>query len=877
MKSWRIGVTGLFGMVLGMSVLAQEAAPAPAPERAEAEAAEKPSAFMELDPAVFTVGARAWDQGNVESIGDLLLPVYMTKSGLIFINPRSSFRGEESEMNLGAGYRTLLGDRNMIAGVNGYYDRRYTEDNNTFDQAGFGLEFLSVWVDARANYYLPEDDIEDASVIQAGTPYEYTTRDMEWDKPYGQGNLAMQDGVRTDTRVQAQPYVKYVRQEQALEGFDCEVGVLLPIPVLKDWTDVKLFGGYYSFDNDISHTMEGLKGRVEVRALPSLLLDAEMFEDEELNDGKFYVGARMQAPFDLGAWAAGKNPFAGTLAGFKPTRRDPARPFDQRLTEMVMRDPRVQSDVEDVETVEYTVNQILEQNHKRIRDVLKDNMVYVDGDNGSGQEDGTYEHPFDTITEALAGDPDAIYVFDAASPYRETLFIDKDGQTLIGSGSGIPANGGYRFATGRYPVLKNLKPIKGEAYSFAGTMNVKADDVSISGFEFRGDIMDVLLNVRSGKVKEANLPDIDMDDIAELLQLAAENTGIIAFDANNLMVEDNIFNGNAAGLVALYGPSGVLKSEPLDPHQEHLLIVANNRFENNLVGMLALGMDPNTLDKSKYVADPVPLTVGVIDNSFRNNLVGLGVAEIGGGLTTMMLGNSFDNTLPTGVGALVVNVGNEMNTYLVDNTLQGNHAVGFGIVQEGGPMNAVIANNTIRDCQLTSLLVEANALEFIIDEIGDVTKKPDLYDVNLLMVDNTITGNGRDIDFADWADMVKPSTILKVPDAPAVMIALQGQNVYTDISGNEFSDNRGGALLAALMADTKLEADVWDNSGSGNGGLFERNDPGLNWDDYFDGMTEMTDYSFLICGESEGKVKSSWQQNVFTESREMAMFLQTVE
>lgn len=874
MNSLRGGI--VFGMILGASVLAQEAVPAAGEERAEAAKSEAPSAFMELEPAVFTYGARAWERGNVESIGDLLLPVYSTRSGLIFLNPRTSFRGDESELNLGAGYRTLLGDRGMIMGVNGYYDRRYTDANNTFDQIGFGLEFLSTWLDARANYYLPEDDIEDASVIQAGTPYEYNTREVDWDKPYGRGNQALQDGVRTDSLIRANPYVKYVRQEQALEGFDCEVGVLLPIPVLKDWSDVKLFGGYYSFDNDLTHTIEGWKGRVEVHALPSLLLDAEMFEDADFNDGKFYLGARFQVPFDIGAWAAGKNPFAGAVAGFKPARRNAERPFDYRLTEMVMRDPRVQSEVEDVDTIQYTVNEVLQQNQTRIRDVLVDNLVYVDGDNGTGAEDGTFEHPYSTITEALEENPETIYVFDAGTAYRERLFIDKDGQTLIGSGTGLPAHGGYRFATGRYPVLVNPgRKSKDSVMPFAGTMNVMADNVSISGFEFRGDLMEELGGLLGGKTKLPSLPEMDIDEILDILRIGASYSGLIAFDANNLVVENNVFSGNAVGLLALYGPVGDLKTEPLDKHQEHVLVVAHNRFENNLIGMLTAGVDPYAF---KYIPDPVPLTVGITDNAFTDNLLGLGVVEIGGGLTALMMGNSFDNSLPTGIGGLLVNVGNHMNAYMLDNTLQGNHAIGFGLFQEEGDMDAVIANNTIRDCQLSSLLVEANSLDFILDEIDSILKKREMsYAVNLLMNNNTISDNGRNIDLSDWTDLFKGSAILDVPDAPAVMVALAGRNVNVEISENDFSFNRGGAFLGALNVDLNLDVNVSGNGGRDNGGIFERNDPGLDWDDYFEGMTEVTDYSFLICGEYGGTLNSAWQANAFTQSRELAMFLETMD
>ena len=42
-------------------------------------------------------------------------------------------------------------------GVNAYYDQINSENDQDYNQAGFGAEILTHWVDARFNYYLPED------------------------------------------------------------------------------------------------------------------------------------------------------------------------------------------------------------------------------------------------------------------------------------------------------------------------------------------------------------------------------------------------------------------------------------------------------------------------------------------------------------------------------------------------------------------------------------------------------------------------------------------------------------------------------------------------------------------------------------------------
>ncbi len=877
------------GVLLGVGASAQQApAPAAGTERQEAVKAESSSSFSDLQPAVITLGARAWEEGSAEGIGDLLLPVYSTRSGLFFLNPRSSFRDEESEMNLGAGYRQMIGDHRMIAGLNAYYDRRETEANNQFHQAGFGAEFLSEWVDARVNYYLPENDIKDAGKTESLDSYEYDARAYDWDKPYARGNAAIQKGTRIDSRILAQTYSHVGYEEQAMEGFDCEVGVRLPIPLVQDWSEVKLFAGYYSFDNDLSSTVEGWKGRLEVRAVPALLLDAEVFEDDDLNGSSYYVGARMQVPFDMGAWAAGKNPFAGTFAAFKPARRNAARPFDHRLTEMVMRDPRVQASVsEPTETVEFTVQEVLKQVRKPVVDTLSDSLIYVDRDNTSGVEDGSYEHPFSTIGEGLeaaGGDFNTVYVFDSATPYTELNIIRKDGISLIGSGSGLAANGGRRFATGIYPVLSGA-PLSGASGSKRGEkfsepksgLFVTADDVTISGLEFRGAVMSQLMDM----IRDELLPkkdDPDVGDLTTLLVLGVQYSGILALDANNLMIQNNIFAGNAVGLMVLEIAGDYDKTlEPIEPHSSHNLLVANNRFEGNAVGMLVLGGDSDWL---KNNVNRVPSFVYVADNQFQDNLLGVGILQSNGGLTTYLGRNHFNTTLPAGIGAVLVNVGATMEALVEGNTVDGNHTIGMGLIQEEGNLRARILDNTFRDCQLMSLLVEANSINAI-DSLFDInlfkSKLPD-YSAYLEVSGNTITGNGRSIDLTEWLGPVSTSKdsfnpVIPMPDIPAMAFALNGSFIEVNMVDNEFSRNRGGALFGMIVGYNDVAVRISGLHGSDNGGLFQRNDPGLYADGEVDGLSPITDYSALIIGKLRLAPETVWEDNHFSNSRLLAMYL----
>ena len=118
--------------------------------------ASPPVTGAELPPVNSTLGVRT-GEATLEGYVDLIGPVWAPTNGVLFLNPRGSLRDEgENEINLGFGYRHLIPSQDFILGINGYFDSRESKYGNRFNQFGAGVEFLSKWVDARANYYLPE-------------------------------------------------------------------------------------------------------------------------------------------------------------------------------------------------------------------------------------------------------------------------------------------------------------------------------------------------------------------------------------------------------------------------------------------------------------------------------------------------------------------------------------------------------------------------------------------------------------------------------------------------------------------------------------------------------------------------------------------------
>lgn len=246
---------------------------------------------------------------------DTLTGLYNTRDGnnLVFLNSRYSQEDTGQAVNsTGLGFRHRVPHRDIIVGVNANYDAISSFRGSDFDQAGFGAEILTRWVDARINYYLPEDK-----------------------------NYTVERFHRTDVKettggelVRRRNYSQY---EGGLEGFEGEVGFL--IPKLDRYAEVRVFAGYYHFNNPFSSDYEGFKARLEARLLPGLIANVSYFEDTGLMGGHWTADIRASVPFSLGNLVHGQNPFAGFTDAFRPRERE----FCERMNEMVIREHRVQT------------------------------------------------------------------------------------------------------------------------------------------------------------------------------------------------------------------------------------------------------------------------------------------------------------------------------------------------------------------------------------------------------------------------------------------------------------------------------------------------------------------------------------------------------
>ncbi len=391
-----------------------------------------------LDP-LLTVGGLTTEDYS-EGIGDVVLPLYFNGRGLVFINPRFSFTDRsEEEYNLGIGYRHLIRDNQAIVGANVFYDRRETALGSSFNQVGFGAEYLSHFIDARANVYLPLDRRE--LVNEFTTQEESVTRSrstgtkVRWDDPYAVGHDVRQNyEVRQVTRVRATTTTttRHFREyEVALRGWDAEIGALLPIEPIEEYVRVKPFAGYYRYESRYGvDTIDGFRGRLEMHIRPSFLIDAVYYSDDELTGGNWSVGAYVSVPFDLSALANRRNPFAGAGDRWDAIGRQEEMWY--RLTDMVKRDPQIRSRLdqpEEQEELRATSTSSSTSTSTRKVDggtveILAD-VTFVDGNRGDDANPGTYEDPKMTVQGGIDGANSPVVVFPLAGgvEYVENVLL----------------------------------------------------------------------------------------------------------------------------------------------------------------------------------------------------------------------------------------------------------------------------------------------------------------------------------------------------------------------------------------------------------------------------------------------------------------------
>jgi len=177
-------------------------------------------------------------------------PLYQSedKASTFFTHDRITLLDERGTYSAGLGYRRLMNDEKLLAGINSFFDY---QDLHRHYRAGVGLEALTKTWEFRTNSYIgcsPERVVEDSA---SATSYE-----------------------------------------KAVDGFDAELGG--PVPYLP-W--LKLFAQYYYYDYKKFKNMAGNKLRAEIKPFKFFVCNLETYDDNK-GDREYIMDARFSLAFD---------------------------------------------------------------------------------------------------------------------------------------------------------------------------------------------------------------------------------------------------------------------------------------------------------------------------------------------------------------------------------------------------------------------------------------------------------------------------------------------------------------------------------------------------------------------------------------------------
>jgi hypothetical protein len=280
------------------------------------------------DPAGMVTLGGLFSEGATGVYFDSITGLYAPpkRDAFLFLNSRYHWEDQGQFISSsGLGFRAMCPQHEIIVGLNGFWDSLHSAHDNDFSQLGLGAEVLTHWVDARFNYYLPEDDRYEigrrtTAETQRSVGPEFTS-----------GAFIAHD-LRETTQKRA-----FRSYEAALEGYNAEIGFL--VPGLDRYTEVRLFAGYYHYDNPFGSDFEGFKARLEARVLPGVMAGVEYWDDAVLMGGHWTADVRVSVPFSIYNLVTGRNPFAGIANNFVPRRRE----FRERLGDMIERSHRIQT------------------------------------------------------------------------------------------------------------------------------------------------------------------------------------------------------------------------------------------------------------------------------------------------------------------------------------------------------------------------------------------------------------------------------------------------------------------------------------------------------------------------------------------------------
>ena len=413
---------------------------------------------------------------------------------MLFTDVRAVISNDNARLgsNVGIVYRQFVEEWNRTIGLAGYWDTRY-DHSFVFQQGTVGIESLGEFIDARAFAYLP---------------------------------FGGKDGITTPSRFSGNELILGGRFK-AMTGGTAELG--LNLPPIGEFL-VSGTAGYYYFEDDELIDAEGWSAGVEVSYLDVFEVDVTFRDDDQFGNTTS-VGIVL-----TGLWDMKNHPIRQSMRDMFRGRA--YRSADGRLGERVRR-------------LENIVIGTVRRAAPAADGGSSYNFLHV-VDTAPAGGDGTFEAPYNTLTDALA-DPNAgtsiVYTPEGGSFTEAVTLVD--GTTLWSNG---PAR---TIAT---QVGDSVLPFSGTNATLTGLPGITGDvalasNSVLSGFDITGDVTGTGIssavfsdNRVAGTTNAIAISGGSTDVALSNLELSATATGIQVDDSSVTVSNTTITMAGADGV-----------------------------------------------------------------------------------------------------------------------------------------------------------------------------------------------------------------------------------------------------------------------------------------------------------------------------------------
>lgn len=779
-----------------------------------------------LYAAPFAVGVGATLGEESDVYVDALVPFWQAKTAssrtIAFLVPRLTSGEEASNGSLGIGFRHLNGQLDFlgrgfpwIIGTNIFYDFTNSPTHSfDYQQFGAGLEWMSPYIDLRINAYFPEstrnqiDETSSSSTSQRSR----TSTETSYGNPFATGHTIVQPFTTTTTTITRRTTTTrfFEQYETALEGYDAEAGFLLP-PELT-FFPVRLYGGYYSFDNPYGEDIAGPKARVEVRPLSFLLLDASWYDDAELLGSEWYLGARADILIGGGRRPpSSSKPLHDTAEGPKTKAYNPWGDFNRRLVERIPRNYRAilieTPFIENESRRQIRSSTSTNTSTETGTDLIAADLIFVDASRGALAAPGTWENPRNTIqgganlAVANLGSTGRIWTVwtqGGVGPYDEDVTVT-DSVRFTSNAIPIPAKGGYVFG-GNLPG-----PVVDGGFLF-GTLPASAASpiinvASIQGYEITGGHSGAALaaatfvNVRSVNFSRNRVDTVTGNGVQITQRGNASGSGTLTRngifntggDAVNIDLADEASGSYTLSDSGYENPGGnVLRIAAADQSTYGVTFTASSA--SGLPGA-AVFLDAAGDSNGTLTVRNSTLNEGGVDASLSGN------AQASLAVSGMRIQNDPDSAF-----SLSADDSSSLTTRVRNNVIRNNQTA-FSLEVSGAAVSdTVFSSNTIADSSshAVSTRYEGNGSQELVVSGNEISSSGG-DGIRVVVPDGTVeaTVENNTVDMSTGRGMVFRTSVT-------------GDLVATG-SNNRITNADGGGILARATGSSELRADLTEN------------------------------------------------------------------